>query len=224
MRLKSIVLVRLRNMSHFQFLRNVLAFISEAGVETLGLRALYDKLDALLKRESALLRRTDKSSLTGQIKDEDSIRDGLCRAITTITKAYLKHRLPATREAARKLKIVLDNYSNVTRISYDEQTAAVGVLLRSLKEDHQDEVEMLRLNDFVEELERVNLLIDDLINLRMDEEAAKTKDVMKKLRPEADAVYYEIRRYIDAAVIFEGEAKYKAFIDKMNVLIDRYRL
>ena len=224
MEIRNLGLTALRNLAHFQFITYVIALISKFGAALLGIVSPFDKLKAALKKEDDLLKRIEKSHLTEAIKEEDKVRDTYYRSIVALVKVALKHYSAEVRTAAARLKILLDTYGDVAKLSYDEQTAAIFNLMQELENAYKNDVALCRIKDTVDELKASNNRVDDLIQTRMEEDSAKNKDVMKELRAETDAVYNEIRKFINAGVIFEGPAKYEAFIGEMNTLVDRYRL
>ena len=223
MEIKTIKLTGMRNDAHFQFHTYTVEICNEENFDKLNIRALFLPYRDALAKEDELLTQIEKSELTEKIKNADYERDRVYSSVTAIIKTTVKHYNPEVVEAAKRLKIVIDTYGNINKKSYDEQTSAVYNILQELKGKYAEDVELIRITEMVDELERTNKAVETLIKQRMNETTHKNTDNMKELRGTVDKLYLDIRKRINAAVIIEGEGNYASFINKMNVLIDRYR-
>ncbi|MCL2100418.1 MAG: DUF6261 family protein, partial [Fibromonadales bacterium] len=108
--------------------------------------------------------------------------------------------------------------------SYDEQTSAVYNILQEFNGNYRNDVEVVKIDEMVEELETCNKAVDALIKKRMKEASQKNTDNLKAVRVSVDKYYLDIRKRINAAVVIEGEEAYSQFITEMNVLVDRYKI
>ena len=224
MEIKTIKLTGMRNDAHFQFHTYTVEICNDENFDKLKIRAEFLPYRDALVKEDELFKQIEKSELTEKIKDADKARDKVYSSITAIIKTTLKHYNPEVVEAGKRLTILVDTYGkNVTKKSYDEQTAAIYNILQEFKGKYAEDVELIRITEMVNELERANLEVEALVKQRMNESTGKNTAKMKELRGTVDQYYLDIRKRINAAVVMEGEENYATFINKMNVLIDRYK-
>ncbi len=74
----------------------------------------------------------------------------------------------------------------------------------------------------MEELERKNQALDELIKQRYDESAQRSDLVLKEVRAQVDDAYRAITERIDALMLIEGSVVYEEFIRRLNVVIEKY--
>lgn len=212
----------LRNDGHYQYHTDVLNLIDEFDGVKNKLGELTDKYRSAHATEDAALKKIVKSDFTIQLQEADAARDDMWMGIVETTKTSLRHYGPTFREAARKLKIVLDTYGNITKKPMLEQTSAVYNALQELNGNYADLVNTLRLKGWVDALEEKNKLVESLMKDRIDESSAKITVAMKAARAETDAVYRAIVERISAFVVIEGAAAFEGFIAKLNLIISKY--
>ena len=224
MEIKSIELAKLRNDAHFQFHTYTSELIAEYGASELKIAALFSSYKTKLAKEDEALKKIEKSEITDKIHAADKVRDKIYTTIAATIRTALKHYNPDVVDAAKRLKIVIDTYGNINKKSYDEQTSAVYNILQEFNGNYRSDVEVVKIDEMVEELEKSNKVVDALIKKRMNETSQKNTDNLRAVRVSVDKYYLDIRKRINAAVVIEGEEAYSQFIVKMNVLVDRYKI
>ena len=225
MEIESLKTTNLRNEAHIKFHLDVETLIIEASPARLGVAMLFPVYQAANVREDNAFKKIVKSELTEKIKDADKTRDTTYKSLTGVVKSLQKHYNPEIKSAAVGLMIVFNTFGkNLTSKSYDEQTAAIINILQELRGNYATHVEIVKMVEMVDELERTNNVFDALMKQRLDESSQKNSDKMIDARAETDSAYSEIRKRINAAVIMEGPENYAEFINKLNLLIDRYKL
>ena len=223
--IKSLDMPHMRNEAHQKFHFNTEELILEFNPNRLGIAALFGKYQAAIVREDDVFKKIVKSEFTEKIADADRARDDTYGSLTTIVNALQKHCNAEVKDGAKRVKIVFDTFGKkVVKKSYDEQTSAIYNILQELNGNYAADVELLRLTEMVAELERANNALDALMKTRLAEAAERNPDTMEAARRETDEAYTAIRKRINALVEVEGPENYAAFITKLNLLIDEYKL
>jgi len=216
-----------RNDLHYQFHKEVLVATLDAGPDTLNIRPLYNDYNSAFQAQDVAFKRIVKSDYTEQLADLDSKRDAHTLGMFGIIDSCLNHFSEEVVPCARRVKIVVDTYGGkgIVRKSYNEQTATTTNLIQDLKSDqYKNDVAMLRIKDWLDELERINNELEALVKTRHDEKAAKTALVLKEERAKTDGAFRAISKRINALVEVEGTEKYAAYIRDVNLIIDRYEV
>lgn len=220
---------RLHNEEHYQFGADVLALVRTATAGALGVETAAAALTAVNREEDTVLEQIRKSALTAQIADADHARDEIWYGLSESVAAAGRHFTPAVREAAERLRIVLDTYRHLSHGGYAEQTAGLHNLLQELTTHHVDDIETLALVPWVGELDRRNLAVQELLRTRDEETTGRTDLVMKDVRVRADAAYRTLAEQVDALAVVArlrgaGAEVYDGFIASLNTLVERYEL
>jgi len=222
--INAIKLARLRNSANMAFHFEVVALIIEFAAARLNIVALFNVYQAAVTRLDEAYKKIVKSNFTEEIKAADKARDTLFSSIAAIVKTAIKHYNQEVVKAAKRLKKLLDTYGKVNQKSYSEQTADIINIMQEFRGAYADDVALLRITEMVDELERANNAFEALVVQRDVEAAAKNPDKMKDARAAADKAYHDIVERINAAVVMEGPENYAAFITRLNLLVDKYKL
>ncbi|GBU26345.1 hypothetical protein R83H12_03041 [Fibrobacteria bacterium R8-3-H12] len=223
MKIDSIHLSHLRNDAHFQFHTEFKDLVASHNPETLKITPQFEAYLPLYARVDEALKKIVKSEFTAKIHEADKARDEIYLGMAETTAAALRHFNPATREAAERLKILLDTYGNVANKPLNEETSAIYNILQELKGKYAADVSSVGIEQWVSELETRNAAFETLVKERFDETAARTTDiVMKQARAQLDDVYKGIVERINALAVVEGVAAYEAFIKTLNAVIAKY--
>ena len=224
MKIKNLSTAMLKNHAHHQYHIDVNLLISEADPRRLGISELYVPYLATIEREDELLKKIAKSEYTEEIKIADKRRDLAYQSISSFVKTSAKNHNPDVMKAGKRTYITIKDYGNVTRIPYDAQTNAIHNILQEFRGKHAEDIVTMRIPEMVDELDNANTEFDALIKMRNEENAQKNHGDMKVARAETDKAYNKIVEKINALVVVEGPENYEAFITRINVLIDRYKL
>jgi hypothetical protein len=221
-KISNFTLLLLRNDAHFQFIADFRDLVTDEGAETLKIAPQFETLTALYQREDEALKKITKSEFTAKIQDADKARDEMFTGMAEITKACLKHYDEAVREAATRLKIVLDTYKHIDKKNLIEQTAAVTNILQELNGKYAPDVTAVGVGGWAAQLQARNNALNALIKERFDESAARTDIVLKDARLEVDKQYKIIVERINALAVVEGPETYESFIRRLNAIIAKY--
>ena len=222
MEIKNVHLSHLRNEEHFQFQTEFNDLVDHYTPTTLGVDAAYTAYLPLYTNEAEALDVVRKSSFTEKIVEADNTRDitnrGMCGTIDGATH----HFRAEVREAAERLKIVLDHFGNISVKPYNEQTAAVKAIVTDLETTHAADVATVGVGEWVAELKANNDAFEALQDERYTEEAGKTQLKMKEVRVEVDEAYSTITKRIDALGIVNGTEIYAPFVKELNKRVEKF--
>lgn len=212
----------LRNEEHFQFQNEFKALVEQHDADKLGIAPLFEKYLVLYSDEINSLNVIRKSATSDQLTAVDNERDAVFRGLSDTIKANRNHRNEAKRDAATRLSILFNQYGNVARKPYDEETAAIIKLLSELKGTYAADSATIELGEWIDDLESKNNEFDRLMKSRYSEGAAKSDVVMKAVRLEIDASVRDINNMLDALMLVNGAAAYEPFVKEYNARVDKY--
>lgn len=226
-RILNINLKPLRNNSHFNFFRQLLTLLNEATRVKAKIQALFDAWYKLFCTEDEALKKIRKSTLTEQISVAAHDRDSIFRGMSGNIRAALNHFDKEKAAAARRLQIVMDAYGKVKRMSMDEKSAAIYNLMVDLEGKHGDDIKMLGLNMWTNEIRHRNDVLNELLIGRYKESASKTTVALREIRQEVDEAYRVMMLCIEALWVMapddETRTEFGQFIGLLNVHIEHYK-
>lgn len=213
----------LRNDSHFQFMTEFRDLVIAQTAAALKITPQFGAFTRLYNREDEALRKVSASAFTPKIHEADAERDETLTGMYEVNKGMCKHWIPATRDAARRVQVVLKTYKHSGSKPINEETSAIYNLVQELRtEKYADDAGTAGLTAWVNELERRNNAVETLVKGRFNEGASKTDVVLKDARRETDAAYWDICDIINVYVILEGAGAYETFIRTLNEVIKKY--
>jgi hypothetical protein len=222
MKTSKINLSNLHNEEHFQFQTEFKDSVTKAGAETLQISEAFSIFLLIYAQELEALQVIRKSATTEQLANADTERDIIFRGLADAIKSALNHFSAEKRAAAGRVQILLDQYGNVARKPYDDETAAISKLVSESQNGYATDVEILGLSDWFNELNAKNQAFDVLMKSRYSEDAAKTDLRMKQVRIEVDAAYRAITNRLDALMLINGTTGFEGFVNELNSRVDRY--
>jgi hypothetical protein len=221
-KIKSISFAHLRNEAHYEFLWIFNHLVEEfSGVKTL-IAVLYQTCLQLLATEKKLLDAGRASALTQQLADADNRMDRAIAGIKASIHAARYSPNAAIVEAARVLQIRLNEFGNIRGKAYEEEVAAVQILLEDLKTTYAQQVSRVGLQTWVAELTAAEAAFTELYLQRGDETAARPQERMVDVRREIEQVYHSLVTVIEGASLTDTEGVYGSFIAKLNVQVDYF--
>lgn len=224
MKTTKIDLQKLQNEEHFQFNTEFKDLVTRYDATTLDIETLFENYLRLFAQEDEALQVIRKSTITGDLSVADEDRDALFSGFSTAIKSALLHYNQANRTAATHIKVMLDQFGNIARESYDAETADIYKLVQALQSTYLADITTLGLADWVIQLDAKNKVFDELMKSRYSEEASKTEYRMKQVRVAIDAAYRGIAEKLDALMLINGSSKYLSFVNELNTRVDKYKL
>ncbi|MDR1983352.1 MAG: DUF6261 family protein [Prevotellaceae bacterium] len=219
---KAIKTNHLRNEAHLQFMLLLKQLIDTTAAVKAVVERYYPSFVALLDREETLVDLSKKSEYTDRISAADSHVDNIITGINRTIDAALHHFDPDVADAAKVLHDMMKPFGRVAKKPYEEESAAVKVMLDDLTGKYAVQSQKLGLTPWLTELAAAQDEFETLVNERNIEYSERPKDNTQALRNEVDVEYYNILERVDAAAVFNGETAYQAFIDQWNSRIDYF--
>jgi hypothetical protein len=214
----------LRNEAHAEYSSTFVTLVDKYTPETLNIKALYDEYKLLFADEISALDVVRKSALTGEIDEQDHIRDGIFRGFAEAVKSALYHFNAAKRDAARRIEVIIENYGNIAAKTLDQETAAIDDLLRELcSATNAPLVTLLGLIDWTEQLETENDKFKQLMLERYTETSQRPTVRMRDARSSVDKCLRAIFDRIEALAMVNGIAACESFIKELNAVNERYK-
>jgi hypothetical protein len=222
MQTNNINLARLRNEEHFQFNTEFKGLASNLDVKALNLFDAFSFYLPFYDQEEEALQLIRKSATTDQLAEADTVRDVTFRGFSDAVKSSLNHFNADKRTAAARFNVLLNQYGNVARKPFAEETAAIYKLVKEAQNAYASDISTLELKDWVEELDSKNKAFEALMASRYSEEANKTELRMNEVRINIDGAYHLFTERLDALVTINGVSAYESFLRELNARIDKY--
>ncbi|MDR3246287.1 MAG: DUF6261 family protein [Prevotellaceae bacterium] len=218
-------LKQLNNETHVQFNENIDILIIKYNPSTLGIEQLYTHYKSALNTELGVLDIIRKSDFTGKITVQDKVRADIYRGFTNSVKGMTTHFEIVNREAARRLLDILNHYGNISRKTFDAETAAINDLIRELQNPSPSaDISTLGLNSWINKLSEENTIFSQLMMARYNEMAGRPSARMKTARVEVDKFYHAILNQVKNTVLAGVTTPdIDNFIKELNAVIGRFK-
>ena len=211
---------RYANSHHLQFQFNMYELVK--AVDKLKLHLTDELLKAwadCLDLETELNKQATATVYTEQMKALDQQRDDLLTNLFGVVRAQLKSPVAAVREAAKALDKGLGVYAGIQSKAVDAETAEVRGMLKDL-ERFATEVTALGLAPVTAQLKTVNDEFQKVYNTRQEKAVDQKMPALSEVRPQTDAVFGVVCRYIEASYLFattdDDRALIERLVDRMN--------
>jgi hypothetical protein len=224
MEIKKIYSHRLRNEAHFKFMLIVQRLlIDHPEVAAILIMVLMTRFDELLAIESQLVDADKGSPLTDKISEADRRIDRYLVGIFATVNGALHHYDPAVVAAAESIHRRIKTFQGeIEKKSYEEESAAVGILVDDLFSNYDAQLTLLGLSNWVAQLRDAHNEFDELQRLRNRELAERPQQRLVDLRKEIDAVYREIVLQIESYSRINGDATVRQFVLELNLEVDYF--
>ncbi len=223
MEVQKLSLSRLRNEAYHQFLTDFDVLVVKHTATTLGIEVLFTEFTPLFVSFGEGLKLVHASTHTQKVTEADFIRDETYRSLYNIVKAYCGHYEAPVRDAALRLRLVFDNFGDVTVLPYDQETATINTLLGVLTTTASNDVSLLGLTAWISVFAEQNTAFNNLVQMRYNENAGKTQVDLKETRKNLDALYKSMVKRITSLIEVNGAAAYAGFVTDLNLRIAHYR-
>ena len=218
---------RYSNSHHLQFQFNMYELVK--AVDKLKLHLTDELLKTwadCLELETELNKQATATVYTEQMKAFDQQRDDLLTNLFGVVRAQLKSPVAAVREAAKALDKGLGVYAGIQSKAVDAETAEVRGMLKDL-ERFATEVTALGLAPVTAQLKTVNDEFQKVYNTRQEKAVDQKMPALSEVRPQTDAVFGVVCRYIEASYLFATTDDDRALIerlgDRMNQECDHFK-
>ena len=218
---------RYANSHHLQFQFNMYELVK--AVDKLKLHLTDELLKTwadCLELETELNKQATATVYTEQMKALDQQRDDLLTNLFGVVRAQMKSPVAAVREAAKALDKGLGVYAGIQSKAVDAETAEVRGMLKDL-ERFATEVTALGLAPVTAQLKTVNDEFQKVYNTRQEKAVDQKMPALSEVRPQTDAVFGVVCRYIEASYLFattdDDRALIERLVDRMNKESDHFK-
>ena len=215
------------NSHHLQFMFNVHALVK--AVDKLKLHLTDELLKSwgdCIDMETELNKVANATLHAEQMAALDRQRDTLLTNLFGIVRVQLKSPVQAVKEAAQKLDKALGVYAGIQSKAVDAETAEVRGMLKDL-ERFATEVTALGLAPVTAQLKTVNDEFQKVYNTRQEKAVDQKMPALSEVRPQTDAVFGVVCRYIEASYLFatteDDSALIERLVDRMNQESDHFK-
>lgn len=222
MQIKKIRLSHLRNEEWFQFFTEFRTLIEEQPLESMSIVEQYQKFLTLYGNADDVLEQIRKSLHTAEIAKTDVERDTTFSGFRDVVKGMQSHFNPDKRKAAANLMIVFNQYGNISKKSYSEETASIHNFLQEMTGKFASDIQTLELQEWVDMLDENNKDFSTLLLQRNEEASQKNSLKMKDLRKEIEECYVEMIKRMEAVTILQSNHTLTDVINKLNANLTRY--
>jgi hypothetical protein len=223
-KIKAIYFSYLRAEAHYEYLTQFKTMLDTWSLVKTVVANQYDDFVARLNREGELLNEMRKSDYTAQIAEADQRVDRDLVGINATVTAALHHFNHDVVLAAQSLHNRLQAFGEIGAKSYEEETAAVNLLLADLASpEYATKVAIVELTPWVAELTDAEAAFEKLLFQRYEEASAKVQGRLVDARRDTEAAYRPITDRIVAAVLMSDDPELlkflQGFIAELNVII-----
>ena len=211
---------RYSNSHHLQFQFNMYELVK--AVDKLKLHLTDELLKTwvdCLELETELNKQATATVQTEQMKALDKQRDDLLTNLFGVVRAQLKSPVQAVRDAAKALDKAFGVYAGIQFKAVDAETAEVRGLLKDL-ERFASEITALGLAPVTAHLKTVNDEFQQTYAARQAKAVDQKLPALIEVRPQTDAVFATVCRYIEASYLFattdEDRVLIERLVDRMN--------
>jgi hypothetical protein len=177
--------------------------------------------NSLLDRERKLVDAQKKSPYTAQIVEADKLDDRLVLGIKETISGAMRHYEPEVAEAAIRLNDRLRTFGKIESKSYEEEAAAISILLADLQSPrYAADVTAVKIDGWIAQLAVAAANFKNLLRLRSDSIAETLpKENLRTIRRQIDAVYHKMTTRINAASTLDDDGVYEPFVRQLNAEI-----
>ena len=216
MNIRRIKFKQLRNEAHYEILVVVNSLLSKFPAVKALISVFYTLFTQLLEQEKQLVDATKKSPLTGKLAEADKRIDRDITAIRDAIRSAMNHFNASIADAAKQLNIRLKDFGNIRDKPYEEESAAVQVLVSDLQTTFSSQVQTVGIQQWITELSEAETLFTNLYLQRNAEEAGRPQGNMKQIRKDIEAVYDKMTTTIQNNLNTTGEATSGRFVLELN--------
>jgi hypothetical protein len=222
MEIKEINLGRLHNEEHYEIMNVMDNKVVVATPAALMIVPQYNIFKARLNREKDALEFISKSTFTVKIALADTKRENTFRGLKYQVLSATYHYEDNKKEAGLNLQVVIDHYGDLLQKGYDEETGSIRNLVEELNNNHDDDLSLLGIQHWVNQLKIDNNAFAALVESRDQESGLKGKSEMLQARLETDQAYKAVVNMVNSMQFGTATPVFEAFITEMNAVIDRY--
>ena len=184
----------------------------DAAMETFNEK--FEQFDSSLKD-------SDENPASAKAASLDAERDAAWREMNAYASAMTAHPTETIAAASAKVWAIFEKYGNPTSLAQSEESGILHNLLADIEALDSDDKTQSGISPWYDKLAALQASFEEADQERAAIAGARTKGIVKQARQEAETAYRSLAQVVNASVIFNGEAPYSDFIDKVNGQMDR---
>jgi hypothetical protein len=209
-----------RNEAHGEFMVVVRNLIQKISIIQTLLAMYFTDFKNLIEKEQQLINAMGKSDYTAQIADAGHRVDRTIVGMNEVLASALHHFDVNVVNAAKSLRNRFDDFGNIAKKSYEEETYAVNLLITDLlSADYAAKVNTVGLKPWLTELQAAEAAFELLFGQRNVETFQKPQGTVREVRHDLDVIYRKMADRVNAAATMDSSNSYDAFIGQLNVEI-----
>jgi hypothetical protein len=217
MKILKVRFAHLRNEAHYQFLLLTRTLLNGYPAVAAIVTELLEKFFELLDLEGTLVDAVRSSEYTEELAEADRRIDRDIVGINSAIESALHHYDEKVAKDARVLELRMRGFrGEIEKKSYEEESAAVKILVHDLQNTYTAQVATLAIGGWVTELAAAQVAFDQLFILRNAELAARPKQKIREVRRATEAAYRQIVERIEAYIVINGDTACRSFVDELN--------
>ncbi|MDR1561477.1 MAG: DUF6261 family protein [Dysgonamonadaceae bacterium] len=207
----------LRNEAHLQFISLVQKLISSNPAIVNIVATLMGAFNSAVELERKLVDAVKSSPYTKQLAEIDRILDRNIAGMSAIVEGYLHHYDPKIVAAAEKIELRLKAFrGEIEKKPYEEESAAVKILLNDLGTTYAEEVELLGIDGWVFQISDAQTKFEETFIRRNEEWADRPTEKLSDVRKHVDTLYRSMVELIDAYGSLNGYDVTGEFVRRLN--------
>jgi hypothetical protein len=218
--IKAILFSHLRYEAIYQYLciyRDLLLVHPEA--KTI-VDAEFEAFIELLFKELNVLDALRGSELSRQIANADKLVDRYVVGINSVVNTAIHHFDPQVVEAGESIAKRLKSFGYIEKKPYEEESAAVKVLINELRNEYAGKAELIGLTPWLNNLEAAEAEFDALFKLRNTQLAENENMTVKEVNKLIIPVYRLMVGRINATMLLNPTPALLEFVTELNKQID----
>jgi hypothetical protein len=224
MKILTIRFSHLRNEAHYQLLLLLKKLFETYPNVASIVNALLQVFYPLLALEGTLVDAVRASEYTKQLAEADQRLDRAVAGLSRAINAALHLPNPDHVRAAERLEERMKAFrGSIEKRAYEEESAAVKILVADLQGSYAQQVSTLGLGVWVTEIAAAQTAFEQLFLLRSAARASQSQESLKDVRRQIEAVYRQIKERIEAYTVMSGEGTTGTFIRRFNDEIMYFR-
>jgi hypothetical protein len=184
------------------------------------IEAEFEAFAELLGKELKLLDALHGNELSKRLAEADKLVDRYVVGINSVVDAAVHHFDPEVVAAGESIAKRLKALGDIEHKPYEEESAAVKVLIYELHNEYAAKAELIGLTPWIDKLSDAEEIFESLFKQRNTELAGKTDGNLREINKELIPLYRKMTGRINAALILNSTPALVEFANELNKEID----
>jgi len=220
-RIKTVLFSYLRYEAIYQYLFLYKALLVVYPEAKAIVDADFETFSDLLAKELPVLDGLRGNELSKRIAETGKLVDRNIVGINRVVDVAIHHFNPQIVKAGESIYKRLKSFGRIENKPYEEESAAVKVLIATLRNEYADKAGLIGLTPWIDNLEAVESKFDALFKLRNTQLAVKSArmnimEINKLLIP----LYRRMTKRINAILVLNSTPALVEFTNELNTQID----